>query len=75
MLNLLRSILSSGPWMLILHSGPLSKLLAYRAAFLARGCRYVDGQIVYESGGWQIGSSRNPGFLQQAKNQAISLVT
>ena len=74
-LKLRRSTLASGHWMRIVHAGPFSKLLAYRAAFLAKGCRYADGQIVYEPGAWQIGYTKDRGFIQQAKNQAISLVT
>jgi hypothetical protein len=61
--------------MRIVHAGPFSKLLAYRAAFLAKECRYADGQIVYEPGAWQIGYTKDRGCIALAKSEVISLVT
>lgn len=72
-LKLLRNALVNGPWMLILHAGPISKVVGHRVIFLAKGCRYVDGQIEYEPTAHQIGYTRDPGFIQQAKNEALPL--
>jgi len=61
-LSLIYTALVHGPWMLVLHAGPASKLVGNQVVFFAKGCRYVDGEIVYD-----------PGFIEKAKSEVIPL--